>query len=279
MYVARWSGMPALAMILVLAGPASAQEAKQNEEIDLNDLSLEVSALQALHSFNFTDAQLHKLQSWAKETAAKPSKREPAKASKEYRDKLMELRDALVEATDDDKIDQLNEELEELREAQKPVVDDGVDLTPGARKRAAEALRLLKVQQFASYVAAVADDLHDPLERFLEAMQTVRGLKGNDWKQRREEIVDDILRLAAGVDSKKADKLTDQLTALLSRAHSMKDAEFKAKRQDLEKSARKLLGDLNALDVVRNYVEYGLAELLSNPRLTVALAARLKNVK
>jgi hypothetical protein len=263
-------------VFVVLVGPAQAQQAKQDEEIDLNDLSLEINALQTLNTLNLTDDQLLQLQSWAPQTVQKGQKREAAKASKEYRDKLVQLRAALLDASDADKIDQLYEEVDELRDAEKPTVDDGVELSASARKKAPAVLKLLKVQQLTAYLAALNDDLGDPLDRLLNALPSIRSIKGDEWKQRRAEIVDEIVRQAAGVDSAKAEKLDDQITALLSQAHSMTDAEFKAKQPGLEKTARELLGDIGPLDLVRLAVERGLAELLSNPRLTVVLNARLK---
>jgi hypothetical protein len=261
---------------VVLIGSAHANQAKQDEEIDLNDVSLEINALQTLYQLNLSDAQLRQLQTWAPQTARNGQKREPAKASKDYRDKLVQLRAALLDASEADKIDQLNEDLDELRDAEKPTVDDGVELSAGARKKAPDALRLLKVQQFTAYVAMLGDDLADPLDRLLDALPNVRTIKGDEWKQRRPEIVEEIVRRAAGVDAEKAEKLDDQITVLLSRAHSLTEAEFTAKRPKLEKTARDLLGDIGPLDVVRMTVERNLAELLSNPRLTAVLNARLK---
>jgi hypothetical protein len=269
----RGTALAALAICAVLVVPAYSQQA---EEIDLNDLSLEVNALQTLYTLNLSDAQLRQLQKWAAQTAQKAQKREPAKASKEYRDKLLLLRAALVDASEVDKIDQLNEDLDDLRESEKPTFDDGVELSDNARKRAPEALRLLKVQQFNTYLASLNDGLADPLDRLLEELGKIRDVKGDAWKQRREEIVDEVVRLAAGVDSAKADKLVDQVTALLSQAHGMTDAEFNKKRPKLEKTARAFLGEISPLEVVRMAVERGLAELLSNPRLSVVLDARLK---
>lgn len=275
----RWSGPLALTAVFVLTGRAPAQDAKKDSDPDLNHVALEVNALQTLYSLNLNDTQLKKLKTWAKEAAQKPGKREPAKASKEYREKLLELHTTLVKAEDPELIDRLIEELDELREAEKPAIDDNVDMTDSARKRAPAALKLLLVPQLTTYIANLNDDLKDPLDFLLDSLASVRGLEGNEWKQRREEIVDDLVRLAAGVDGKKAAKLNDQLVALLSKAHSLSDDEFKAKRADLEKTARKLLGDIGPLEVVRNAVEYALAELLSNPRLDAALAERLKNAK
>jgi hypothetical protein len=268
-----------VAVLLIGAGPARAQDAKPPEETDLNVLSMEVNALQLLSTFNLTPEQLRKLQAWAKETMEKPRKRDTAKASKEYREKLEELRTALVEAIDEDRIDQLSDELEDLRKSEKPTLDDGFDLSNAARSRASQALGLLKVHQVATYLAAVADDLFDPVDRLIDSLQSLRGLEGNAWKQRRQEIVEDIVRLAAGVDEKKGTKLGDQVEALLTRAHGMKLADFKKKRQELDNAACKLLGNVSTMDVLRNEVEYALAELLSNPRLGAALEIRLKNSK
>ena len=186
------------------------------EKIELNDLALEVNALQTLHSLKLDESQLKKILQWAKETAQKPSKREPAKASEDYQAKLEQLRAALAAAADDDRIGNLNEDLDVLRDAEKPSFDDGVETTAAARKHAPALVRLLKVQQVKAYLDGLADDLADPLDRVLGSLDGIRELSGNAWKQRRDEIVDDAVRLSAGVDEKQADKVTDELTAILS---------------------------------------------------------------
>jgi hypothetical protein len=273
------AGLCSLLALALLAAAAGGREPRQDETTDLNDLALEVDALQGLHSLKLTDAQLQRLRGLARETAAKPGKRTAARASKEYRAKLLELRAALVEASDSDRIDRLGEELEDLRVTEKPVLDNGVNLTAAARKRTPEVLRSLKVQQVRDYLDSLEDDLGDPLDRLLAALESLRGLKGKEWEERRDTVADDVVRLAAGIDAKKADKLSGQVTALLNKAHGLSAADFKAKRPELEKTARKLLGDPGPLEVLRNAVEYALAELLSNPRLPAALEARLKNAK
>lgn len=278
--VVRWIALGTLAAFgaLLIGTPALALK-PQDEKSDVNDLALEVNALQSLYTLKLEESQLKKLQEWAKETAQKTNKREPAKASKEYREKLEQLRAALAAAEDDDKIGDLTEDLDDLREAEKPMIDDGVDLTAAARKRTPAFLKLLKVQQVKAQLDTLNDELGDPLDRVLFELDGIRGLTGNDWKQRRDEIVDFAVRLTSGVDEKKADKLTDELTVILSRVHGYSEAEFKAKRGDVEKQIHDLLGDVGPLDVMRSVVERSLAELLSNPRLPAALAARLKEGK
>jgi hypothetical protein len=62
----------------------------------------------------------------------------------------------------------------------------------------------------------------------------------------------------------------------LSKARSLSEAEFKAKKEDLEKEARALVGDVGPDDLLRYHVQRNLAELLSNPRLETAIKAKLK---
>ncbi len=47
-------------------------------------------------------------------------------------------------------------------------------------------------------------------------------------------------------------------------------------RAELESAARAIVGGLSPADIVRNEIEYSLAELLSNGRLAAALKARLE---
>src|SRR6202040_1680358 len=121
--------------------------------------------------FNFTKTQLEKLQQMAVGTAPKDQKRKAGKASKEFREKLQALRKALISAPegwsaarDDDRINKLSGELEALRDKENPVLDDHVDMTEAARKRAADALRLLRPSQLAFYVGHIADSIDDPLD-------------------------------------------------------------------------------------------------------------------
>lgn len=265
-----------LAILLVFQSTALAQGPKKEAELSLNDIALEINAYQTLKQFEFSYAQMQQLQKWAKETAQKETKREPAKTSKEYAEKLRELHKALVDNSDDERIDQIEEDLEELREKEKPAVDDGVDITGPARKRAAETFRSLKPAQLGAYLGRIAEDVPDPFDRLKAAIDEVRPLQGAEWKAKRDEVAEEVSRLVAGLDQKKADKVNDDVVALLSRAHALKDGEFKKQRGDMDKAARKVIGTVTAHDVLRHQTEVALAELLSNPRLHAALSVRLK---
>lgn len=265
-------------LVLILAPLAGcAQGAKKEaEKLSLSDVSLEVNAFQTLKQFDFSQAQLEQLQKWAKETAQKESKREPAKTSKEFAEKLRELHKALIDNNDDERIEQLDDEVGELREKEKPTVDDGVEISAAARKKMPDVMRMLKPGQLAKYLGKTADDIVDPFDRLTSGFGEVRGLTGNEWKAKREEIADEMARLLAGLDEKKTDKINGEVVTLLIRVHGLSDPDFDKQRNELDQAARKIIGNVTALDVLRNDTELNLAELLSNPRLPAVLAVRLK---
>jgi hypothetical protein len=241
----------------------------------LNSLSMEVSALQALYQFQFTKPQLERLQKLAVGTAAKDQKRKVGKASKEFRAKLQALRKALSDAKDEALIRKLDDELDAMREKEKPALDDGVDITDSARGRAAEAFRMLRPSQLALYVAHIAEDVLDPAQQLMEAFEEVRDLTDEEWKEERAEIVEDISRLAVGLDAGKAKPMSDQIDALLQRVRKLSKTDFQKQRAELNKAARKIVGESSALDVLRRQIEVDLAVLLSNPRLPETLRVRL----
>jgi CRISPR/Cas system CSM-associated protein Csm2 small subunit len=256
---------------LIQAGPGVCEQAK---EPTLAQLNLETTALYSIYLFKLTPAQQDKLRQLAKETAAKERPRE-AKADEEVVNKLREFRGALADAEDDDRIDQLADEWFELLDAQMPSLDDDVEVTEAARRRASELLRSLTPGQYANYVGQIADDVFDPGERLVEYLDKVRELKRDGWKQKRDEWADEVARPAAGLDEDKYDRLYDQVTAFLIKARSLSEKDFNKQRPELEKEARKLLNVAPEI-VVRHNVEHALAELLSNPRLVAALQLRAK---
>jgi hypothetical protein len=255
--------------------PAAADDAKK-DGLSLTDLSLEVNALLRMHYFKVTPSQMDRLQKLAKETAEKPRKRKAGQASDDLREALESLHGALVEDLDDDQIDSLEERLDDLREAEKPALDDDVEITDAARRRAPEVLRQLSARQVAAYIAANSDDLHDPLERLTEALAKAQELKARAWKELRDETAEEVGLLVAGLDEEKSEKVSSKALTLLSRARGLTAEEFRKQQPELEKEARRIVGDVQPTDVLRHAAEYALAELLSNPRLEAALKARRK---
>jgi hypothetical protein len=274
-----------LAFLLGLVGlcqtfPCSAQtgdaKAAPKKTITLNTLSMEVNALQALGQFQLDKGQLERIQKFGEESAQKERTRQPAKASKEYRDKMVALRKALQDAKDGDLIEKLNDEVDALHEKEKPTLDDRVDITDAARKRATEAYRLLKPGQIAAYLGRIAESVADPLDRLLDATEDVREMKDDEWKAQGNEIADDISRIAVGLDAVRSKRVSEQVSAFLARARGLSKVEFQKQQGELEKAARKIVGDIPAEVLLRNQVELDLATLISNPRLPQASRAMIK---
>jgi hypothetical protein len=229
---------------------------------DLNALNLEVAALQQLHQLDLTPAQLEALAKLAKDAAPKTGERKPAKVSDKYRRTLLQYR----------------EELEDLRDSEAPTLDDAIDTTDEARKRAPQALKLLGARQTAAYLGLYGDDLPDPVEVLLAALEKSHGTDEKEWKELRDATAEDVGWLLAGQDAEQVRKVGDKVTALLDRAHGLKNVEYQAQKADLEKAAREL-ADVDPTVVLRHVMQRDLAELLSNPQLTTAIEGRLKQVK
>jgi hypothetical protein len=259
---------------LCLGLPCARGEPGKKGPASLNLLSMEVAALQTLHEFRFTDTQLEALRKLAKDTASEVGARQAAKASRELQETLAQLREALIDATDEDQIDQLQEQLDSLRESEQPELDDGVEVTEAAIRRAPEVFRMLRARQVAVYVAIHDEEFDDPYELVVEALGKARGLGDKEWKVLRESIAEDVGWMTAGFNTDKATRTGEQVVQLLIQARTLKDEQFKKQRPELEKKARKIIGDVGSLQVIRHGVEKALAELLSNPRLSAALDAR-----
>lgn len=219
---------------------------------------------------------MEQLRRLAADTADHPPGRRPAKASDRFRKALLELRQELVNAGDDSRIEELVKKIDEIRDKDKPELDDGVEVTEAARERSGELLRMLTAGQVAVYAGGMAGDIPDPAGRLLDALAKARGLKGQEWQALRDEVSEEVGRLVGGLDPDDAQAVSDKVTQFLIMVRGLKEEEFKKQRPELEKAARAIVASAGPLDVLRHVMEHSLAELLSNPRLTAALDARLR---
>jgi hypothetical protein len=264
------------AFTFCLVSGGVAKEPAKTRPPSLNELSMEVAALQAVRQFQFTSAQLETIRKLARETAGPAGARQAARVSDEFQHTLTDLHNALIEGDDDERIDDLQEMLDGLRDAENPDLDDDIEVTPAARRRARELFRQLSARQIVAYLSNYGSEFPDPLEQLIASLDKVRGLEDKAWKALREELSDAVGRLVGGLDADKAGKASDQVVQLLIRTRALKAEEFKKQRAELEKEARKIVGEMSPLQVIRHVVEQDLAELLSNPRLTAALDAQQK---
>lgn len=275
---ARITGLVVLAALwLWLDCPAA--RGQEAGKVSANDLSLEVLALQTLYFLQPTPEQEKALREWAPKTASQPGPRRPGKASAELRIALAALRNALAEEEDDDRIGELSDRLDKLREAQKPELDDEIEMTDEALEEAPRLLRLLSPRQVAAYAGSFADEIPDPAEELVAALGKVRGMDDKKWQDFRGGLPEHLGNLLGGTDAERAAAYRDKIVQLMIVARGLSEDEFKRRQPELEKKARALAADVGPMEVVRHHLEYQLAELLANPRLAAVLEARAKNAQ
>jgi hypothetical protein len=259
------------------SSPLEAEEVvAKADELSLNELSMEVTALQAIYEFDLTTEQMKKLRQLAPETSQKARERKPGKATEAFRKALVEFRQALLEASDVDQIERAEEKVDELRDQDKPDLDDDVSITYAARTQTAAVLRSLTQEQVAHYVDHNMDDIHDPVEHLVTALDKIRKLKGEEFEELRDEVAGEVAVLAAGIKADKVEEVKKKTADWLNRAHALAEDDFKAKRPEFEKTATQIVGQLTMAEASNNFVANAVAELLSNPRLGSALDGRLK---
>ena len=119
--------LTALVLVGLLANSLPAAEAPA----DLNDLSLEVLALQMLHSLDLTAAQLKAMAALAKTTAERGRNRDAVEGATGVRKLLADMREALLTGNEQriaalgSKFDSASDQLDAL--------DDGITITAAAR--------------------------------------------------------------------------------------------------------------------------------------------------
>jgi hypothetical protein len=259
-----------------LCSPGRAADSAK-EQTGLVELSLQVSALQALYEFEFTVPQLQSLLKIAKQAAPKSAPAKAGQASDKYRQALTELRDALTEAKDDDRIKELNDKVVDLFNSEEPDLDDDIEITAAGRRLAPEALKLLGYRQVLAFLDANSDVHSDPFEMLVAALDQSRTLADDEWKDLAEDTVEQLGWMLGGLDRKKARVVEQKVEQWLAQVRGLKEAEFKKRRADLENSARQFVALIPPTAVIHNVVEHALAEMLSNPQLTAVLEARLKD--
>ena len=265
--------IPLITIATRAAAPASQRQPRQADE--QTDPRLKAQALDTLYELNLTADQLNAVEKLAAPAKADP----PPKLGRKLRNAVNDLCDALAKG-DDEKIAELQDKVDELSDAAN--VDDAVvNLSDTSKTRAAEVTNLLTAAQLANFIAVCADDVQGPAELLIDTMDDARngagGAGGGDdaeYKDLRSDTVDEVIALTKGVAAKD-DKLADAVGGFLDRVHKLNDADYKAKHAALEEEARKLIGPLDPVTVVRHWVEEEFATLLSNPQLADAIHARL----
>lgn len=254
---------------------ARAEEPSKGSTPTPSELALEINALRTLYCLRATTEQRDAVLKLAKETAGPARKRKKSKLSADYRQLMEQLREALAE-DDEERVESLEDELEEKTISESPEIDDSLAITDSARKHAPKLLKTLRAAQVAMFLGMHAEQIADPSERLQEALAKVRSWTLADWQDKREALGEEIALLVAGVDKEKFDKVNEAVIDFLARARTMKDDEHEKKRSELVLAAKEIVGEAGPTEVLRHYMEFELARMLSNPRLEAALQARLE---
>jgi hypothetical protein len=272
MITTRIARVGTLAIAVLCLGALAHSTQGGDKEKNLNTVALEIAALQGLDQLDLKHGQFDALLQIARTTGDKPRKRAAPKVSAQYRQALLDLHAALIKR--DEKLADVEAKLDELADKEEATLDPDYELTGAARQRAPDVLQLLSAAQVATYIGYV--DVRDPVEVLAEALDSGRELKGTDWKEVRDEATAEVGKLLGGVSPSQADVAATKAGQVLDavRGHAGPN-----QHALLETEMRKLMTKIGPLQVIRNAVEYSLAELLSNPRLVAAIEARRSGAK
>jgi uncharacterized protein YfbU (UPF0304 family) len=249
---------------------------KAAEELVL--LKLEVDALEKLYHLELNAKQLPSFLKLAEKTAAKVPDTHEVQAGAEYRNVLKSLHDALL-SQEGDQIRELSDKLDELQEKETISIDDEFEMTDASLLAAPQAFRLLSAAQIVAYLAALDDEVPDPVERILSALEEGAEHNDDEWKELRDETAEEVSWLVAGFNTENAARVKKAVIAFLDRGHRFQGEELNKQWPGLEKAAHQLVGNVSSLVVLQHYTERELAELLSNPRTTAALQLWIKQLK
>lgn len=249
-------------------GTASADE-KPSPSFTTTQLSMRVAALQTLHDLHAKSHQLSALKKLAGSTAD-TTQRDPNGPTTRSTQALEALRSALVGSTDENKIDNLIDQVDQAEEQENADLDDAVTITDAARQQTPDAVKLFSAAQVASLIASNADEIRDPAEIIKEALAH-RHESNDDWESARDDAIEEIATLGAGLDAKAADAISQRVRQILHNNKGLDDKALKAKEKQLTSVAGKVLETVDSQQQINNWVNVQVARLLSNPQLPKAI--------
>jgi hypothetical protein len=178
---------------------------------------------------------------------------------------------ALLDGTNDQTVARYRNEVMDQIESVEGL-DDQIEPTGPAIAKTPQVCRKLKASQIAAFLASHADEVIDPTERMVEAVDEVRLAAADDVVNVERKISTDVARMVAGVDQQKSKAVADKVMDWLKTAVAAnKDELTDAKRAALEQSAAKVVGDVSNIEILDHYLQSEIAVLLSNPQIVPAI--------
>ncbi len=154
---------------------------------DLNLASLRVKALDQLYELDLSVDQLKVLRA-AATVGGSTQQRTAAKGNENLAAKLRELAGALLDRKDGARIDTLRNDVAELIDDDDVQLDDVVRITTAARTKSPELLKQINASQIAAFLASHADEVGDPVEMMVGAVEQIRDARVNQPTKTDTEI-------------------------------------------------------------------------------------------
>jgi len=255
---------------------AKPADAPAPEPVALTNIQMRLNALGMLRDMHATKAQMTAMKKIAAQTAEPARTREEPKYSPAVEQAMHDAHAAVLHEKDEEKVEAALQQLDKVLESENVEFDDDVELTESARQHAGEIAKMLSASQVASLIAVNEEHVKDPGELLWDTLHESHKLKGEEWDDARDSAAEDAAVLADGINGSKTNDLTEKYKAWLDESHGLDEAQLRGKRAQLLQSAAKIGGESDWGQVMRNWVEYSMAELLANPELSVALNERLR---
>jgi len=147
-------------------------------------------------------------------------------------------------------------------------------------------LRWFAPFHIALYIASYGKEFPDPWSLMFKTMRgDGKGTKPppEEWKSIRAFVIQEVSWQVAGLDLNKQQKVGEEVAKVLDQAYPLSNEELKAAFSKvtvgLRAATAKVVNPNGPADIMKNVLEQDVAELLSNPRLLPAIAAREQYLK
>jgi hypothetical protein len=235
---------------------------------DLTQASFRMAALDTLYELDLSLPQLRGLRNQAMGAGAAASA--SSASDEKLAGKLKVFHEALLQGSDDEAIAKARNDVVDQAENVEGL-DDVIHPTDASLTRAPEVCKILRASQIAAYLASHADEVSDPAELMVNSVDEIREASATEAPGIVEKTADDVGRLVAGLDKAKAKDIAGRVVDWLKGPTASKDEITESRRELMEESARKIVGDVTSMQVLNHWMESEMAILLSNPQLPQAI--------
>jgi hypothetical protein len=262
------------AMVGVVACAWGSARGDSADDSRASDVAMEVEVLRALSDLEATGDQVQQIGDAGTEAVGKARAEDTdaidktADGDRFVQTVLLGLRGALISG-DSEKIDSWEKQMGDVEQ------ETAISLAPRikpSQKSLGEAEKIVRGfsgQQIAGFIAQRSEEVPDPVDLMEAAMTQCRGMKDDDFKQFSADVAEQIGVLVGG-PGPRANRVAADVMPMLRFAHAMPDDTFESRRADLDDEVKKLL-KANSTMVLRHWVDWEIAEILSNPQLGAAV--------